>query len=120
MFNAFDKHNAKQKTFKLDEEGKPSRVISIADYFREKYKITLKFPDLPCIIVGQKGNVLPIEVCVLAPNQKVNRNKLTPDQEANMIKSCALRPPDRMAAIKKVHQEQDYATDPFLAGCGME
>jgi len=40
---------------------------SVVQYFREKHKISLKFPHLPCLQVGklEKHTYLPLEVRIL-------------------------------------------------------
>ncbi|KAJ7151373.1 argonaute-like protein [Mycena crocata] len=67
--------------------------ISVEDYFFRKYKIKLRFPDMPLVDVGgQKSNYLPPEVCEILPNQPF-RGKLTDEHTANMI-TVAAKPPN--------------------------
>lgn len=47
--------------YKFDCDGK---TISVAEYFKNRYKKTLKYPKLPLLNVGTKNkpNCLPMEV----------------------------------------------------------
>ncbi|KAJ6613603.1 ribonuclease H-like domain-containing protein [Mycena sp. CBHHK59/15] len=67
--------------------------ISVADYFRRKYQITLRYPDIPLVDVGgAKSNYLPPELCEILPNQPF-RGKLTDEHTATMI-TVAAKPPN--------------------------
>ena len=39
--------------------------VSIADYFKRTYNITLRFPDAP--LVKKRENLYPMELCFIAP-----------------------------------------------------
>ncbi|KXN84381.1 Protein argonaute-2 [Leucoagaricus sp. SymC.cos] len=66
--------------------------VSVTEYFLKKYKIKLKWPDLPLVDVGgQKINFLPFFFEIL-PNQPF-RGKLLDEHTANMIK-YATNPPN--------------------------
>lgn len=77
--------------FKVDEFG--GELLSVAQYFKKKYKINIQHPDMPLVDVGgQKSNLLPAEVCDILPNQAF-KGKLLDEQTANMIRVAA-RPPN--------------------------
>ena len=61
-------------------EGHPQRVtpVSVFNYFKEQYNITLEYWYLPLIVTTRDG-MFPMEVCELLPNQKY-QYKLSPDQ----------------------------------------
>ncbi|KAG5725156.1 Protein argonaute-2 [Termitomyces sp. T112] len=81
--------NARQHSFETDEYGK----VTVENYFKRKYKITLKQPDLPLVDVGgTKANYLPAELCEILPNQPF-RGKLTDEHTASMI-TYAAKPPN--------------------------
>lgn len=71
--------------------------ISVYDYFKKVYNITLQFWDLP-LIEMQRG-YMPMELATLVPNQRYNF-KLSPDQTAAMIKFAVTRPKERIASIQ--------------------
>lgn len=57
-----------QKTKFKNEEGREQTVF---DYFRTVRKYTIKFPNLPCIVVGNSLRTisLPAELCTVSANQ---------------------------------------------------
>ncbi len=65
----------------------PARRITVAQYFKETYNITLRNPKLPCISVGDPRQPIcfPMEVCQIAKGLRYNR-KLNPTQQANIAK----------------------------------
>ncbi|KAL4242774.1 argonaute family protein [Abortiporus biennis] len=83
------KMNAKQHSFEADGLGK----VTVEQYFKRKYNVTLRYPDLPLVDVGgQKQNLLPPEMCEILENQPF-RGKLLDDHTAEMIK-VACQPPN--------------------------
>jgi eukaryotic translation initiation factor 2C len=74
---------------------------SVADYFREKYGVTLRAPQLPCVQVGspQRAIFLPMECLRIPPGQRYNR-KLDPMQTSDMIKIANRKPSERMAGCR--------------------
>ncbi|KAL4072209.1 Piwi domain-containing protein [Scleroderma yunnanense] len=83
--------NARQYRFHAEEYGAD---VTVEQYFRRKYNITLRRPDLPLVDVGgkQKKILLPPEVCKILPDQPF-RGKLTEEHTANMI-TIACQPPN--------------------------
>ncbi|KAF8639231.1 hypothetical protein AX17_001716 [Amanita inopinata Kibby_2008] len=82
---------AKQYKFECSDFG--GAMVTVEEYFKRKYKITLKFPDIPLVDVGgKKANLLPAEVCNILPNQPY-RGKLTDEHTAAMI-TVAAKPPN--------------------------
>ncbi|KAJ8092745.1 hypothetical protein PM082_007074 [Marasmius tenuissimus] len=80
-----------QHKFQCQELG--NRTVTVAEYFRSKYQINLRYPNLPLVDVGgQKSNLLPPEICEILPNQPF-RGKLLDDQTAKMI-TVAAKPPN--------------------------
>ncbi|KAJ7052794.1 argonaute-like protein [Mycena amicta] len=71
--------------------------VSVEQYFKRRYKITLKYPDMPLVDVGgAKQNLLPPEICEILPGQAF-RGKLTDEHTAAMI-TVAAKPPNINAA----------------------
>ena len=71
------------------------KKITVADYFKRKYKIRLEFPDLPCLNVGRgdKVNALPMEVCKIKVGQST-KQELDLNQKRNMIEATS-NPPEK-------------------------
>lgn len=80
-----------------DRNTNTERDVSVFDYFKETYNITLQFWDLP-LIEMQKG-YMPMELATLCPNQRYTF-KLSPEQTASMIKFAVTRPKERIASIQ--------------------
>jgi len=86
-------------TFEAD-----GKKISVTQYFQKQYSITLKFPNLPCVIVkgGPAGKMhLPIEVCEV-PDGIRHRGHLTGMQTSEIIKRTATKPSERAAKIQNL------------------
>ncbi|KAH9994550.1 argonaute-like protein [Russula compacta] len=84
------KFNAKQHKFEAQELG---GTVTVEEYFRRKYKITLHYPNLPLVDVGgSKAIFLPPEVCTILPGQPF-RGRLLDEQTGEMIKVSA-KPPN--------------------------
>ncbi|GLB39886.1 putative argonaute family protein [Lyophyllum shimeji] len=82
--------NAQTYSFECAEFG---GSVTVETYFKRKYNMTLKHPDLQLVDVGgQKSNYLPPEVCEILPNQPF-RGKLTDEHTAAMI-TFAAKPPN--------------------------
>uniref|UniRef100_A0A8R1DRE7 Piwi domain-containing protein n=1 Tax=Caenorhabditis japonica TaxID=281687 RepID=A0A8R1DRE7_CAEJA len=77
-------------TFFLREDKK----ISVKDYFKSQYGITLKYPNLFTIEAkGKVGKVfLPAEVLTICPSQTVTNDQMINNEQADMIKIAAAPP----------------------------
>lgn len=95
---------------KFDSEDGPTNVF---EYFQRKYNITLREPDLPCLVVGSKERsvFLPIECCDVPSGQRFIR-KLGEEQTSDMIKIANQHPDQRFDAIvrssKLIDTNKDY------------
>lgn len=72
--------NAKEVIFEWKNKANPSQVrkISVYDFFKEQYRITIQHWQLP-LIETQRDGFFPMELCTLVANQKY-QYKLSPDQ----------------------------------------
>ncbi|XP_071690397.1 protein argonaute MEL1-like [Rutidosis leptorrhynchoides] len=97
-----------QLTF-VDETGATKTVVQ---YFREKYNINLRFPNLPAIQAGNdaKPTYLPMEVCWLPSGQRYPL-KLNEKQVTNLLRATCQRPKDREESIMKTLQSNEYNKD---------
>ncbi|KAH7882934.1 ribonuclease H-like domain-containing protein [Phlebopus sp. FC_14] len=83
------RYTARTYEFETAEYGK----VTVLNYFKLKYGIDLKHPDLPLVDVGgQKTNYLPAELCEILPDQPF-RGKLADEHTAAMI-TVACQPPN--------------------------
>ncbi|KAL3742538.1 hypothetical protein ACJRO7_017928 [Eucalyptus globulus] len=74
-------------------EGKMKK-INLVNYFWEKYKIEIKYKDIPCLDFSKnnKKNYMPMEFCVLVEGQRYPKENLDRDA-AFMLKKLSLPPP---------------------------
>ncbi|KAJ1508965.1 hypothetical protein HMI54_002762 [Coelomomyces lativittatus] len=91
---------------KPGEDPSTGKDISVANYFKAQYNVSLQYPKLPCIVSDPRGGQgksvsLPIELCIINPGQR-NRGKLTDEQTSAIIRSAALKPLDRQRKIKEL------------------
>nr|POF12669.1 protein argonaute 18 [Quercus suber] len=79
------------------------RYISVFDFFRTRYNITIHDPDLPVVNVGTTvdPSYLPLQVCNVRPGQ-VAKGKISPQQTANMIKFAVRQPSANAESITTV------------------
>lgn len=78
---------------------KDNKEISVLQYFQNQYSRKLSYPDLFTIIAkGPKGKMqnIPVECLILCNNQKVTTDQMTGNEQADLIKSTAIRPSNRM------------------------
>ncbi|KAI4818263.1 hypothetical protein KUCAC02_011613 [Chaenocephalus aceratus] len=85
---------ASHQTFPLQLENGQAMECTVAQYFKQKYNLQLKYPHLPCLQVGQeqKHTYLPLEVCNIVAGQRCIK-KLTDNQTSHHDQSYgSLRP----------------------------
>uniref|UniRef100_A0A9J8BBZ0 Argonaute RISC catalytic component 2 n=1 Tax=Cyprinus carpio carpio TaxID=630221 RepID=A0A9J8BBZ0_CYPCA len=94
---------ASHQTFPLQQENGQTIECTVAQYFKDKYKLVLRYPHLPCLQVGQeqKHTYLPLEVCNIVAGQRCIK-KLTDNQTSTMIRATARSAPDRQDEISKL------------------
>ncbi|KAJ1324229.1 eukaryotic translation initiation factor 2C [Microdochium nivale] len=110
--------HAKNYRFDRQTANGGTEQISVYDYFFEKYKIRLRYPELP-LIETMQGDKYPMEVCNVAPNQRY-APKLDPDQTAQMIKIAVTRPDKRAEDIMAGVKQLNWPQDPVLRAFDIE
>ncbi|WVR04637.1 hypothetical protein IAU60_001648 [Kwoniella sp. DSM 27419] len=96
-------------------DGSKNRMVTVPQYFKEKYNVTVTKPRLPCIQYG-KGSYLPLEFAILLPFHSIPFMRITPEQTAEMTKP----PPERQAAINAWRQKLNYQNLPKLKAWGVQ
>ncbi|KAF8860682.1 eukaryotic translation initiation factor-like protein 2C 2 [Acephala macrosclerotiorum] len=92
--------------------------ISVYEYFRRNYNITIQMWDLPLIKTSKAGH-FPMELCTIVANQRY-AFKLSPDQTAAMIKFAVTRPKERLASIQHGISMLKWNQDPYLKHFGLQ
>ncbi|CAL2045423.1 unnamed protein product [Caenorhabditis brenneri] len=87
---------------KFDQNG---RLVTVLQYFKDKYGITLQYPRLFTILArgrdGQTQNI-PVECLVLCPSQPVRTEQMSKDEQAKLIKLASAWPKDRQQRTNAV------------------
>ncbi|KAF0024411.1 hypothetical protein F2P81_023213 [Scophthalmus maximus] len=108
--------------FPLQLENGQAMECTVAQYFKQKYNLQLKYPHLPCLQVGQeqKHTYLPLEVCNIVAGQRCIK-KLTDNQTSTMIKATARSAPDRQEEISRLVKSNSMVggPDPYLKEFGI-
>ncbi|KDQ16674.1 hypothetical protein BOTBODRAFT_30592 [Botryobasidium botryosum FD-172 SS1] len=92
---------------------KDGRVISVANYIKETYRLSLKFPDMVCVKFP-KGDVLPLELLTVLPGQLVKNYKAQPDQVTEMLNFSKKRPDERINTITRGFEMMEYGNADYL------
>uniref|UniRef100_A0A8C6PS82 Argonaute RISC catalytic component 2 n=1 Tax=Nothobranchius furzeri TaxID=105023 RepID=A0A8C6PS82_NOTFU len=117
----FTKEIKGRKTSLTRQENGQTIECTVAQYFKDKYKLHLRYPHLPCLQVGQeqKHTYLPLEVCNIVAGQRCIK-KLTDNQTSTMIRATARSAPDRQEEISKlVRWSANFNTDPYVREFGV-
>lgn len=109
--------SAAEVTFSHETES-GSKTITVAAYFKNVYRTSLRYPKLRCITVG-RDVVLPMEVCSVVEGQRYPK-KLDEAQTAEMIRFAALKPTDRENSIKNGLRVLDYGHNEFHKSFGLK
>uniref|UniRef100_A0A7E4W4Z4 Protein argonaute-1 n=1 Tax=Panagrellus redivivus TaxID=6233 RepID=A0A7E4W4Z4_PANRE len=111
---------AQTQTFPLQLENGQTIESTVANYFKDKYNMQLKYPHLPCLQVGQeqKHTYLPPEVCEIVSGQRCIK-KLTDTQTSTMIKATARSAPEREREISNLVRNADFTRDPYAQEFGV-
>ncbi|KAL8263040.1 hypothetical protein R6Q59_024389 [Mikania micrantha] len=96
-----------------DETG---AIISVVQYYRDRYNFHLRFPLLPAIQAGTeaKPTYLPTENCWLAGGQRYGL-KLNEKQVTSLLKATCQRPKDREESIMKTMRSNKYNMDELVS-----
>ncbi|XP_057456038.1 protein argonaute 5 isoform X3 [Lotus japonicus] len=107
----------KDLMFTLDDQ---KTKKSVAQYFTEKYKVTLKHANLPALQAGSdtKPIYLPMEVCVIAAGQRYTK-RLNEEQVTALLRATCQRPQDRENYIKQIVKQHNFNNDKFVREFGI-
>ncbi|KAF5303929.1 hypothetical protein FQA39_LY01714 [Lamprigera yunnana] len=95
-------------------------MMTVEEYYRKNKRVTLKYPHLPCLWVGNKQRespiLIPLEFCTIVEGQVTNR-KMTPIQTANLIKIAAtstdVRKKNIMEFVSRANHNNDMCAREF-------
>ncbi|XP_021732844.1 protein argonaute 5-like isoform X1 [Chenopodium quinoa] len=103
---------ANQLMFSL---GSNDTQLSVSQYFKDKYKIQLRHPALPCIQIGSAKRLtyLPMEVCQIVHGQKYLK-KLNERQVTGLLRATCQRPPERENKIIAMVKNNRYSENQMV------
>lgn len=109
---------AEKVRIRKDCEHSPDSAFEsdVKAFYKQAHNLTLKYPYLPCLIVGcpSRPVYLPVELCEIVADQHVSK-KLTLEQAARMIRAAASqKPADRFEIIKESAQSIRDDGEPYL------
>ncbi|CAD5227604.1 unnamed protein product [Bursaphelenchus okinawaensis] len=115
------KRTANSQTFPLDLTPDSTVDITVAEYFRSKYKKKLYASHLPCLQVGKesKHTFMPLEVCEIMKGQR-SAKKLNDVQTSKMIKATAMNAVEREKKIEELVLESSEVSNPFADEFGFK
>ncbi|KAK2643502.1 hypothetical protein Ddye_025265 [Dipteronia dyeriana] len=99
----------KQLMFTLEDKVTKTSVVQ---YFRDKYKIVLKYTSLPALQAGSEANpiYLPMELSKIVEGQRYTK-RLNERQVTALLKATCQRPRDREFNIQSMVSSNDYNSD---------
>eukprot|EP00735_Rhodelphis_limneticus_P009079 TRINITY_DN2526_c0_g1::TRINITY_DN2526_c0_g1_i1::g.19075::m.19075 TRINITY_DN2526_c0_g1::TRINITY_DN2526_c0_g1_i1::g.19075 ORF type:complete len:957 (-),score=134.01,sp/Q8CJG1/AGO1_MOUSE/31.32/6e-97,Piwi/PF02171.12/4.1e-77,PAZ/PF02170.17/3.9e-20,DUF1785/PF08699.5/0.21 TRINITY_DN2526_c0_g1_i1:462-3332(-) len=72
------------------------KMVTVAEYFGRKYHMRLKEPHQPCLKLGNRNILLPIELLDIAPGQRTLAMKLNPQDETEFRKRSIQAPREKI------------------------
>ena len=110
------------RQLKMEQEN--GEECTIEKYFNDKYRYQLKFPNYPCIHVGnpEKKVYLPIELCTMKKQFLPLSKHVDDNQRQNMIRTAAKIPEERRKIIEKnlMRLSKNYDSDPYANAFGLK
>ncbi|KAJ1875809.1 hypothetical protein LPJ55_000435 [Coemansia sp. RSA 990] len=108
-----------RESFEWEDPANPghAETITVAEYYRRRYNISLKYPFLPGL-VGRRNAIFPIELCEVAENQHY-RGSLNDRQTAEMVRFACQGPSDNRNRISDALRQLNFAGSPVISSFGL-
>lgn len=118
------------RTYKFDHTDEATglkRTLTMEQYFKQKYNITLRYPGLPVVLTTKTFKTLegktvfialPFEICIVKKDQRYAL-KLNDQQTSKMITFAVTQPKDRWHAIENGKNMLKWDADPYLKNYGL-
>ncbi|RMD43073.1 hypothetical protein DV735_g2044, partial [Chaetothyriales sp. CBS 134920] len=111
--------NEEMLEWKDPQTKKPTgQMVSVAQYFKRRYNLTLRYAQLPLIEMTKKSAKFPLELLHIKENQRYS-TKLNEAQTSNMIKFAVAPPDKRLAAINEGKSWLNWEKDAYLQNYGL-
>ncbi|KZT39639.1 argonaute-like protein [Sistotremastrum suecicum HHB10207 ss-3] len=99
-------------------ELREGRRLSVASYYRETYNKSLKYPDLPCVLVGS-GAWIPLEICVV-PKGQIMRKQVPSELTKDVLDFATKQPQERLNSIRNGLSVLAYEKSEYVKHFGMK
>uniref|UniRef100_A0A7I4BLH5 Argonaute family member n=1 Tax=Physcomitrium patens TaxID=3218 RepID=A0A7I4BLH5_PHYPA len=95
--------------------------ISVQQYYSDVYMYTLRFPDLPALVSGnkKKATFLPLELCKIIAGQRYTKS-LSSKQRQLQIAACKQSPQERQRICENAMEVSKYSSDKLIAEFGLK
>lgn len=105
---------ADRQVFPLEKDGKTIQC-TVQQYFLDKYKKRLSYPQLNLLKVGpsHRDIYVPIEFCKIAKGQKVTK-KLSDAETSQFIRKTAKLPAQRIGITRHIVHQQNFSNDSMM------
>lgn len=94
VFKSFSTRPVREETFEKD-----GQQIRVVDYFKSTYNYTVKYPDLPCVVLGNRS-LVPLECLEVLPGTPIPPRGLSGPMTAAMIEQSRQKPVDKLRSIR--------------------
>ncbi|GAB6028295.1 argonaute 1 [Chamberlinius hualienensis] len=113
------KNIAKDQTFPMAQPNGQEISTKVVDYFKNQYKIQLRFPLLHCLQAqpADKHRYLPMEICVVKKGQQLK--KLTEHLTSQLIRYSAKPAYEREREINDLVSRVNFSGDRIAQDFGM-
>ena len=92
-------------------------TISVAQYFKERYGITLTYPNLP-LVISQRDDAFPLELCY-TPEGERYQEALQGAETSDFIRACTTNARLRRTQIQDHLKRLGWHSQPLLQGFGI-
>ncbi|PFH53507.1 hypothetical protein AMATHDRAFT_187505 [Amanita thiersii Skay4041] len=93
------------------------RRISVANYFRTKLNLPLRYPSVLCVEVG-KGAMYPLELCTV-PEGQISRRQVPPNVTKEMVTFATMKPEERFRNIEEGARLLAYGQSEYVRQFGL-
>ena len=108
--------NKTARTHTFDHKGK---TMTVQQYFKSRYGVTLRYPDLP-LLETPKGDLMPLELAYTTSDESVKREKLNDRASSDFVTFATRLPDAKYRDIGKCVSLLNDWTDPKLERFGLD
>ncbi|CAE6967225.1 ago3 [Symbiodinium sp. CCMP2456] len=95
--------------------------VDVAAYFRHKHNIDLKYPELPCIQLGNARTCIPMEfVVVMGGEHNLASGRPLPEFQQEVTRNAAMLPSMRRDLILQAVRNAQLGPSAALKPCGID